>query len=185
MRRSAQEQPGSPPRQEITISRALLTVAAAWFLSLGVDLFLHGAVLARFYNEPAPFLLEPAEAFRRVPLGYLAFLILTAALYWLIRRLDVGGARDGARVGAIAGGVIWGALSLGLYSISTIDPSLAVGWWIGQTIELGLAGAVLGAAAGGASLRRLAAVVMLVVAACLVATIVLQSIGWAPATKIN
>jgi hypothetical protein len=165
-------------------SRAILSVVAAWVLSLGFDLFLHGGLLAGLYVAPSPFLLGPEAAFRRIPLGYLAFLALTLTLYWLLRRLAVRGAMAGFRYGATAGAVVWGAVTVGLYSISTATVPLLASWWIGQTVELGLAGAVLGAAAKGVPLRRIWITVGSTVLACLVATIVLQSLGIAPPMKV-
>ena len=162
----------------------LAAIAAAWLLSVGFDLLLHGGLLAHLYATPSPFLLEPLDAFKRIPLGYATFLALTAALSWLLRRLQIRGAMAGARYGAAAGAVVWGALVLGLYSISTAPVSLLTGWWIGQTLELGLAGAVLGASLGGTPMRRLWMVVALCVFLCIAATIALQSFGVAPATKI-
>lgn len=162
----------------------MLSVMAAWVLSLGFDLLLHAGLLAKLYLDPSPFLLGPEEAFRRVPLGYLAFLALTAALYWLLRRLGVRGAVAGLRIGIAAGGVVWGAFVVGLFSISTVTVPLLGGWWIGQTVELGLAGAVLGAAAGGVPLRRIWVLVTVAVVACVVAVVLLQSLGLAPAMKV-
>ena len=141
-------------------------------------------MLARLYAEPSPFLLAPEEAFRRIPLGYLAFLGLTAALYWLLRCLGVRGAAAGFRYGAVAGAVVWGALAIGLYSISTAEPGLLAGWWVGQTVELGLAGAVLGAAVKGVSLKRIWMVVVAAVVLFAAATIALQSLGLAPAMRV-
>jgi hypothetical protein len=161
------------------------TVAAAWILSLGVDLLLHGGLLARYYVEPSPFLLDSPEAFRRIPYGYATFLILTIALYWLIRRLGIRSAASGFQYGASAGTVVWGALAMGLYSISTATVPLLAGWWIGQALELGLAGAVIGASASGARLARLWILVTLAVVGCFVMTVVLQTIGWAPAMKVQ
>lgn len=161
----------------------LSAVAAAWVLSLGFDVFLHGGLLARLYAEPGAFLLAPEDAFRRIPLGHLAFLGLTAALYWLLRRLGVRGAAAGFRYGAVAGTVVWGALVIGLYSISTAGPSLLAGWWVGQTVELGLAGAVLGAAGKGVSLKRIWTVVGVAVVLFAAATVALQSLGLAPPMK--
>ena len=166
------------------IPRVMGSVAAAWMLSLGFDLFLHGGLLARLYVEPHAFLLGPEKAFRRIPLGYLAFLVLTLALYWLLRRLGVRGARAGFRHGAASGAVVWGAFAAGLYSISTVTVPLLAGWWIGQTLELGLAGAVLGAAANGVPLKRIWAIVGTAVIAFFVVTIVLQSVGLAPPMKL-
>ena len=115
--------------------RMTSSVAAAWVLSVGFDLFLHAGLLARVYIVPSPFLLAPQEAFRRIPFGYLAFLGLTLALSWFLRRLDVRGAIAGFRHGAGAGAVVWGALTVGLYSISTASVPLLAGWWFGQTMS--------------------------------------------------
>jgi hypothetical protein len=152
-------------------------------LSLGFDFFLHGGLLARLYVEPSPFLLGPEDAMRRIPLGYLAFLILTLALYWLLRRLHAVGAAIGFRYGAAAGAVVWGALVIGLYSISTARLALLAAWWIGQSIELGLAGAVLGAAASGVPLKRIWFAVGGAVLVFFIATVILQSLGVAPPMK--
>jgi len=62
-------------------AHVISAVGAAWVLSLGFDLFLHAGLLARLYVEPGPFLLPPMVAFRRIPLGYLSFLVLTLSLY--------------------------------------------------------------------------------------------------------
>ena len=164
---------------------ALSSIGAAWVLSVGVDLFLHAGLLARLYAEPSPFLLPAEEAFRRIPLGYLTFLVLTAALFWFLRRLDVRGALAGFRYGAAAGAVVWGALTVGLFSFSTATLPILAGWWVGQTVELGLAGAVLGAAANGAPLKRIWWIVAASFVALVVVTIVLQSLGLAPPMKVR
>lgn len=163
----------------------LHSIAAAWVLSLGIDLFLHGGLLARLYIEPSPFLLPAAVAFRRIPLGYLAFLVLTIALHWLLRRLHVSGFKDGFVIGGAAGAIVWGALALGLFSISTATVSLLAGWWIGQAVELAFAGGVMGAAAAGVTPKRIWARVAMAVLALVAATVALQSMGFAPAMKVS
>jgi hypothetical protein len=163
---------------------AVHSIAAAWVLSVGIDLFLHGGLLARLYAEPSPFVLPAEDAFRRIPLGYLTFLMLTVALFWLVRRLQVRGIAAGFRLGGVAGAVVWGALVLGLYSISTASASLLAGWWIGQSVELAFAGGVLGAVADGVPLKRVWAAVGVAVVALAAATIALQSFGFAPAMKV-
>ena len=177
--------PTDAGRGTVTVSRMMLSVAAAWVLSLGFDVFLHAGLLARLYAQPSPFLLGPEEAFRRIPLGYLAFLILTLTLHWFFRQVGVRGASAGLRYGAAAGVVVWGAFAAGLYSISTVALPLLASWWVGQALELGLAGAVLGAAAGGVPLRRIWAMVAIVVFACVAVTTVLQSLGLAPPMKVG
>ncbi len=171
------------PARPLARSGWVATVVAAWLLSLGFDLLLHGGLLARLYLEPSPFLLPPEEAFRRIPLGYLAFLLLTGALGWLVWRLQVRGAGAGLRLGAGAGAILWAAFGAGLYSISTAGLPLLAAWWVGQSVELGLAGAVLGAAAGGTPLRRIWIVVGTAVLLCVAAVVALQSLGLAPAVR--
>ena len=164
-------------------ARPIFSVAAAWVLCIGFDLFFHAGLIARLYLEPSPFLLPPEVAFRRIPLGYLTFLGLTLGLFWLLSRLNVKGVLAGFRYGVVTGAVVWGILSLGLYSISTASPPLLAAWWFGQTVELGLAGAVLGAAAHGVPLGRIWAMVAATVVVLVLATITLQSLGLAPAMK--
>jgi hypothetical protein len=85
------------------------------------------------------------------------------------------------------GGLIWGGLALGLISISTIPLSLAFAWWLGQSVELGVAGAVLGYATAQDELktRKLWVVVLLGILVLAVLTIVMQSTGLAPQVIIN
>jgi hypothetical protein len=165
-------------------SAAVSSIAAAWVLSIGIDVFLHGGLLAHLYVEPSPFLLPAEDAFRRIPLGYLTFLILTSGVFWLVRRLRIRGFTAGFRLAAVAGAVVWGALVLGLYSISTASLSLLTGWWIGQTVELAFAGGVLGAVANRVPLKRIWTVVGIAVVALAAATVALQSLGISPAMKV-
>jgi hypothetical protein len=167
-----------------TAARPIATVALTWFAMIGVDLVLHAGVLAPLYDWTSPFLLSPADAFVRIPIGYLSLLILAVGLTWLLPRFDVERGRDGARIAGAFGAVIWGALVLGLWSISTADPALLVGWWIGQTLELGLGGFVIGSVQGGAAIRALAWKVGALVVLGVIAAVLLQSIGFATAPVI-
>jgi len=165
-------------------AKPLPAVLIAWFLALGVDLFLHAGLLARLYVISSPFILPADQAFRRIPLGYLAFLIVTAALFWLCRRLDVRGVRAGWWHGFVAGGVLWGGLVLGLYSISTASLPMLLAWWAGQAVELGVSGAVIGGLAAGIPPRRMFRWVALIVVTLFVLTIALQSLGLAPSMRV-
>lgn len=166
------------------LGRTTGLVLAAWVLTLGIDLFIHAGVMAGFYVRDIPFLVDPVTAFRRIPAGYLSFLLLTSALYWLLGRSDVRGVGAGFRWGALAGLTVWGALLLGMWSITTAPADLLLGWWLGQGLELGFAGAVLGAGFGGMSLRRIWGWVGITVLVLAVAVVVLQSTGSAPAMKL-
>ena len=152
---------------------------------LGTDLILHAGILARAYATPSPFLLPPERAFALVPLGYLSFLILSGLLVWLTLRLDLRGVRSVGRFGLILGGTIWASLALGMASITTAAPSLLVGWFVGQTVEMGIAGLLVGAARAGVRPLRLWS---LTTAWCLVAFVVvvaLQTLGIAPVAEIR
>ena len=151
-----------------------------WMAMLGVDLLLHGAILAPWYVEPSPFLLPPERAFALIPLGYLALLLLAVLLVWLSARIGIVGWARGLRFGLTLGALIWGSLALGLLSISTASPSLMLGWFIGQTVQLGVAGMVVGAASGRRRLGRVFLVVLAFVVLCVLITVGLQSVGVVP-----
>ena len=93
---------------------------------------------------------------------------------------DVADAIAGA-LGALA----WGSFVLGLWSISTADPALLVGWWVGQTVELAVGGHVIGSVLGGARLRTMAWRVGLVLAVGAGSAVALQTIGYATAPVIS
>lgn len=158
-------------------------VLVAWFAVLGFDFFLHGGLLAGLYSKPSPFLLPAEEAFRLIPLGYLAFLVFEIFLVWLMVRLDVNGWRSGMVLGLQVGAFTWGALVLGLLSIATASVELMAGWFLGQTIEAGIGGMVAGAGFTTERPWRLTVYVVIFVIVSITVTVVLQSIGLAPAVR--
>lgn len=170
-------------RAGMPVSRMAAAIAVSGLLMLGLDFLLHGGVLAALYLGPSSFLLPPKQAFALIPLGYLALALLAVLLVWLMSRLHIGGAQDGFVFGLKLGALVWGAETLGLASISTADPLLLAGWFVGQSIELALAGAVAGLALAGMRLSRLFALVLLTSLGLALITIVLQSLGLAPAVR--
>ena len=167
-----------------SLRRLSVIALLSWLSMLGLDFFLHAGLLARLYLQPSPFLLPPAKAFRLIPLGYLSFLLLAVLLLWLMVRLKIVGWREGSGFGLKLGGWMGGLSMLGLLSISTADTALLVGWFFSQTLELGIAGAVLGSGLAGKSLARLFATVLALVLFSVIATIVLQTLGLAPAARM-
>lgn len=149
----------------------------AWLAVIGFDFFLHAGILAGLYETPAPFLLSAQASFERIPLGYLSFAILVAGLVWLADRLRVNGWRKGLVCGLVFGAVTWGAFILGLYSISTAPTPLLWGWFLGQTVELGIAGVVVGMGLHTQRLRPLAIAVVVSFAVLLALGVALQNIG--------
>ena len=164
--------------------RVLLLTFIAWLAMLGFDFLLHAGLLAALYLQPSPFLLPQATAFALIPIGYLSFLLLAVLLVWLMIRLNLAGGRQGAIFGLELGGLAWGAFILGLLSVSTASVSLLLGWFVGQTLELAIAGAVIGSGLAGMRLRRLFGIVIVFVLLSLVTTIILQSVGLVPTTRI-
>jgi hypothetical protein len=165
----------------IPLKRATLIVVLSWLSMIGVDFLLHGGLLAKLYVQPSPFLLSPEKAFRLIPLGYLSFLLLAVLLVWLMLRMKVQGWRSGFTFGMKLGALVWGALVLGLLSISTASFWLLLGWFLGQTVELGIAGMFAGSGLAGARLSRLFIKVVVLIFFSMLITVILQNAGLAPA----
>ncbi len=157
-------------------SRLLAVGLLALVATIGFDLFLHAGILAKLYSTDSPFLLSSEQAFRRIPLGYLSFAILTGLLLWLMVMIRIRGWRRGLAFGAAFGALAWGSLTLGLYSIATASPELLIGWFLGQTVELGVAGMVVGSGLGANRVRPLLVRVLIFFLLTLVLAIVLQNI---------
>ena len=149
----------------------------SWLSMLGVDFFLHGGLLAKLYEQPSPFLLPPSDAFRRIPLGYLAALLMAALLLWLMLRLGTSGWRQGLSLGLRLGALMGGSGMLGLLSISTAELSLVVSWMLSQILQMGLAGVVIGSGLAGQRPRTLFLRVLALVLFLAILTIVIQSVG--------
>ncbi|HLC21289.1 MAG TPA: hypothetical protein VJM10_04175 [Candidatus Methylomirabilis sp.] len=155
-----------------------------WVSMIAVDFFLHAGLLASLYVQPSPFLLPPEAAFALIPLGYLSFILFAVILLWLAAALRLIGARAGFIFGLKLGALIWGAVALGLASVSTASPALLLGWFVGQTVEMGIGGAVAGEGLQRDRLRPLVFGVVLLLLASILLTIILQSLGLAPAARV-
>lgn len=169
--------PASQADQSLWSWRGVKLVLLAWLAMLGFDFLLHGGLLAGLYAQESPFLLGPREAFARIPIGYLSFLISAGFLVWLASTLRVRTLRRGLRVGAALGGIMWVTLALGLYSITTGEPRILVAWAVGQTLEMAYGGAIVGYALGRSSLRRPLLVAMVLTVVLVSLTVAMQSVG--------
>lgn len=157
----------------------------SWLYMIGFDFFLHAGLLARLYTRPSPFLLSADQAFIRIPLGYLSFLVMAVILIWFMETRNVIGWKSGFLFGLKFGALIWIASMLGLYSISTASLYLLLGWGAGQALELGIAGIIIGSALAGKRLSKLILWAAVFVIIMLIITIVLQIVGFAPPMRMN
>ncbi|NNF00662.1 MAG: hypothetical protein HKN25_16715 [Pyrinomonadaceae bacterium] len=172
--------------QNTTVSFMRITkiVILCWLSMIGFDFFLHGGLMAGFYVQTSPFLLPPEKAFRLIPIGYLSFLLFAILLVWLMLGQNIRGWRGGLVFGLKLGALIWGSVVLGLMSISTASAGLLIGWFFGQTIELGIAGAFGGSALCGVRLTKLFFIVFVLLFLSLLLTLVLQNLGFAPSLRV-
>jgi hypothetical protein len=162
-------------------TKHILTVAfMSWLSMIGFDFMLHAGLLSRLYVDPSPFLLPPEKAFRLIPLGYLSFLIIAFLMSWLMMNQRIKGWRNGFIYSLKVGGLIWSSHVIGLVSITTADRVLLLGWFLGQTVEIGIAGAVIGSSLGDTSNKRLFTRVLVFVVFSVVLTVFLQLSGFAP-----
>lgn len=165
--------------------RLVLLTVIGWLSMVGVDFILHAGLLAGLYLEPSPFLLPPLTAFSLIPIGYVSLFLAAFLLVWLMDRQGIIGWRQGTLFGIKLGALAWGSFVLGLLSISTASLSILLGWFIGQTLELAIAGAVIGSGFAGTGLRRLFGVVIVFLLLSVITTIVLQSMGVVPTIRIR
>jgi hypothetical protein len=166
-----------PSEQTFSLGTTVKLALLAWLSMIGFDFFLHAGVLARLYVEPSTFLLPPERAFALIPVGYLSFLGLAILLIWLMAGVGIRGWRQGMVFGLKLGALTWGALVLGLFSVSTASPALLIGWFLGQTIELGIAGTVAGSGFTGVRLGRLFLKVLAFVIGAVAITVLMQALG--------
>jgi hypothetical protein len=60
-----------------------------------------------------------------------------------------------------------------------------LGWFAGQSVELGVAGAVIGSGLSGTALRKILVRVIVLILVLVVATIIMQNTGLFPAIVIG
>ena len=152
-----------------------------WAAMIGLDFVLNAAVFASMYDAGGTFMLTPAELFSRIPFGYAALLVLAVGVTELAVRVRVSTISDGLRLGFVSGLALGSAWSLGLYSLATVTPLVALalaGIWCAL---VSAAGAVAGAALGSRwSLRGLAVRVVGIDLLFAFTVIALQSFGIVP-----
>ena len=128
----------STPREAVLTlvspRRLIQITALAWFAVIGLDFFLDAGLLARFYRWDLPGFLPPLKMFLYIPLGYVAFLLWTILLVWLMIRLPVSGFRAGAMFGLKVGILIAAAGFFGEMSVFAFPAWMLLLWMAANTL---------------------------------------------------
>jgi hypothetical protein len=173
---------GSGP--DLLSSFGIKLTLISWLAMLGFDFFLHAGALSGIYTKESQFLLSPLEAFRRIPFGYLSFLVAAIFLVWLALRFEIRSIKEGLLLGLGVGLVMWVSFALGMYSITTAKPITLISWAVGQTVEMTFAGGIIGLALRQGELRKAFLVAAVSGILLVIVTIVLQSLGIVESTQI-
>jgi hypothetical protein len=168
------------PSHPLKLSRRLRVALIVWLAMLGLDFVLGGGLFAGLYRDGGTFILAPADAFRRIPIGYLAFLIVAMTIVEITHRLSLSRMRDGIRFGVLAGAVFGGTWSLSLYSIATLSAGIALAFAVTWIVLITIGAAVAAAAVARTSLRGLVFRVIALDVVCVAVVITLQSAGVVP-----
>jgi hypothetical protein len=168
------------PLKPSTLSRRFRIALIAWLAMLGLDFLLNGALFARMYQGGGAFMLAPSEAFRRIPFGYAAFLMLAMGIVEIAHRLGVTTIAGGIRLGLAVGDIFGAVWALGLYSIATLGGPVALAFAVIWLSLIVLGSAVVAAGLAGTSLRGLVLRVAAFDVLCAVVVIALQSLGVVP-----
>jgi hypothetical protein len=157
-------------------SRAVSALLFGWLAAVGADFFLHGGLMPDLYKHKSPFLLPPQLAFDRLPHGYVAILLVIGYLVWLIQRTGATSPIGGLCTGLALGVVVFGAFLIGLFSITTIPLDLALSWFVAQSVELAVSGAVIAWTLSARRLRGPGVLSVFLVVLGFVAAIALQNV---------
>ncbi|MCL4836998.1 MAG: hypothetical protein KJ058_03400 [Thermoanaerobaculia bacterium] len=162
----------------ISPTRLVQATAAAWLSYVAVDFVTHAVVLAPWWRATGSFWLPPMQLARRIPFGYLSFVLYAGGLVWLMPRV-VGERPRSSRAAAYAAvvGLLVGLVqALANYSVFAMPVSALFVWPLSVTL-----GSVGGGLAAASVLRaprpaRRLLVVFAVALAIIVVGVVLQNL---------
>jgi hypothetical protein len=172
-------------RTKVSVRGFILRVLASLLCMIALDLLLNAGIFAKLWFEPSPFLLPPEGLFRRLPLGYLAFLLQAVAYVWLAMLAGATSWRRGALFGLKLGAILGLAAALGLRSATTGSwTMLMTAYLIGGTVLTTGACFMAGLAAERGERRAVVSAVLLLVGAFIV-IVILQSTGLVPTRRMG
>ena len=162
----------------------LRIILLSWLAFVGFDLFLHAGLLAFLYHEDSPAILSPLDAFYRIPIGYFAFFLYVAFLYWLIISMNFSLRNDIIKFSTIVGVFFSVSSTLAQFSILRVNEYLLLGWGIGLIIEFFICGIIIAYGLTGYSQKKLFYIVLLFDLLLFSITIIMQNVGLAPPLEI-
>jgi hypothetical protein len=168
------------PTAPLTLRRLIAITLLSWFSQIIFDFFQHAGLFARLWIQSRAAFLPPEELFKRIPLGYLSFLITSSMFAWLIVRLGIFGWKHGAVFGLKIGAFLSCSYVAGMASGFPIKPALLIAILFGGTAQAAIAACVIGSGVGGARLGRLSLKLIAFLILVLIAYFLLQSLGLAP-----
>ncbi|MGD1047327.1 MAG: hypothetical protein ABR899_01085 [Candidatus Krumholzibacteriaceae bacterium] len=172
-------------QQNVTARKFVLRVLAGWLAMIALDLLLNAGLFAKLWLVPSSFLLSPEDLFRRLPLGYAAFLLQAVAYVWLTKLIGAGTWRRATIFGLKLGALLGVASVLGLRSGTTASWTVLLATWlVGETVLTTGACFMAGLAAERGEKRALLSALILLVCAFIVIA-VLQSTGLVPAKHVG
>jgi hypothetical protein len=164
----------------LSIRRLIIIALLSWLSQIIFDFFQHAGLFAKLWIESRAAFLPPEELFKRIPLGYLSFLITSSMLVWLMVRLGISGSKQGALFGFKIGAFLSCSYVLGMASGFPIKPALLIAILFGSTAQSAIAAGVIGSGVSGAHLGRLSLKLIVFLILVLIAYFLLQSLGLAP-----
>ena len=172
-------------QQNVPMRKFILRVLASWLAMIALDLLLNAGLFAKIWLVPSSFLLSPEDLFRRLPLGYAAFLLQAAVYVWLTQLIGARTWRRASLFGLKLGALLGIASVLGLRSGTTASwTMLLAAWLVGETILTTGACFMAGFAAERGEKRALLSAFILLICAVIVIA-VLQSTGLVPAKHMG
>ena len=141
---------GEETPKPVQLALSLGHVLVAWTALIGVDLFFNAGLFTNLWDQARePSLLPDAVLATRIPVAYLTFLVAVVALAWLVDREDRQGAAAGAKFGVVAGAVFASMGIIGLWTAIDMTGLFVAAGAVVLVVEMGAAGAVLGAYRAG------------------------------------
>ncbi len=163
----------------------ILRVAASGLSMAAMDFLLNAGLFAEIWLRPSPFLVGPGELFRRLPLGYAAFLVRTVLFVWLTGAVGARTWKEGTLFGVKLGALLGLAAALGLRSATTASWTLLwAGWMAGELLLTTAACSVAGFASERGEKKALVSAIVMFIGAIVLITI-LQSAGLVPARRLG